>query len=98
MTIKAVQFALAQNTATNLVPSSSFPNLIGSIQDPTPLVLKNEDAAVTIWIGGPDVSATKGQSLVAGQSIPMALYANDIPWGFTSSAANPVISVMVGLQ
>ncbi len=98
MTIKAVQFALVQNTATNLVPSSSFPNLIGSIQDPTPLVLKNEDAAAVIWIGGPDVSASKGLSLAAGASIPMALYANDIPWGFTTSGASPIISVMVGLQ
>lgn len=98
MTIKCVQFALAQNTATNLTPSSSFPNLLPSLQDPTPISIKNEDASAVIYIGGPDVTNTKGQSLAAGASMPMALYANDVPWGYTTSAANPIVSVMVGLQ
>lgn len=98
MTIKARQFALVASTATALLPSTSFSNLKGAVQDPIPVVIKNEDASVTIWIGGPDVDATHGQSLPAGASLPMALYSNDLPWAFTTSGASPIVSVMVGRQ
>ena len=98
MTIKTVQFALAQNTATNLVPASSFPNQPGSLQDPLSCSVKNEDGVATIWIGGPDVTNTKGQSLAPLTSQPFALYKNDIPWAYTTSAGTPVVSVMVAGQ
>ena len=98
MTIKARQFSLAASTATALLPPATFSNLAGATQDPLPVVVKNEDASATMWIGGPDVSATNGQSLTAGQSLPMALYANDYPWVFTTSGSSPIVSVLVGRQ
>lgn len=98
MTIRARQFALVQNTATNLVPIGSFPNQIGAVQMPVQVFLKNEDAAATMWIGGPDVDATHGSSLGPGASLPMSLYSGDIPWAYTTAGTSPIISVMVGGQ
>jgi hypothetical protein len=98
VSIRARQFALVQNTATNLVPIGSFPNQVGAVQMPVQVFLKNEDPTAEMWIGGPDVDATHGSSLPPGASLPMSLYSGDIPWGFTTSGASPIISVMVGGQ
>lgn len=98
MSLKARQFALVQNTATNLFPTGTFPNQPGSNQDRASVSLKNEDSAATIWIGGSDVSNTNGQSLSPGQQMPFALYKNDVPYGYTTASTTPIVSVMAGGQ
>jgi hypothetical protein len=95
MAFKARQFALAQNTATNLLPSSTWTNLTFALQDSLPVSIKNEDASAVVWIGGPDVSNTQGQSLNAGQQIAIAVFSNDVPWAYTTSALSPIVSVLV---
>lgn len=98
MTIKAVQFAIAQNTATLVVPLSSFPNLQPSLQDPLPVEIKNEDTTAVVWWGGPDVTSIKGQSITAGNVAIMNLYGNDLPWVYTTASSNPIVSIVVGRQ
>jgi hypothetical protein len=93
--IKSRQFALVQNTPTNLVPPASFSNLVGHVQDTVPVQVKNEDSSAIIWLGGPDVSDTRGQSLGPGETQPYALYANDYPYAYTTSASSPIVSVQV---
>ena len=99
MAILTVQFALAQNTATRLLSKAAgFNNVSGAAMDPIPLIIKNEDASATVWLSGPTVSPTAGQSLGPGASVAMALYSNDVPYAYTTSAALPIVSVMGGRQ
>ena len=99
MSLRARQITLVISTATNLVTvANGFQNIQGgSLQDPLPIIVKNEDGALTVYIGGPDVDATHGLSLAAGQSLPMALYGGDTPWAFCGTGT-PVISVLAGRQ
>jgi hypothetical protein len=101
MALSARQITLVTSTATPLLVQGSgagttFKNIAGTTVDPLPVSLKNEDASVVIWIGGPDVSATNGQSLNPGQSTVMNVYSNDLPYAF--STGTPIVSVMVGRQ
>ena len=96
MALKAVQITLVTSTATPLLTKALFPNVVGAAADPIPLIVKNEDASIVVWIGGPNVDATHGQSLVAGASIPMALYSNDVPYAF--AVGTPIVSVLAGRQ
>lgn len=95
MPILAVQYTLVENVAQNLL--ASLNNIKGAASDPIPLIVKNEDASNTIWIGGPGVSTTAGQSLLPGAAIPMALYNSDAPYAFCSTGT-PVVSVLAGRQ
>ena len=77
---------------------TKFINIDGSTTDPVPVTIKNEDGSITIYIGGSDVSSTKGQSLVAGGSISYNLYgSSEIPYAIAASAT-PVVSVLCGRQ
>jgi len=96
MALICVQYTLQASTATKLLDPAHFTNVVGAVQDPIPVIIKNEDASATVWIAGQQVSATTGQSLPAGGSIPMALYSNDVPWAF--STGTPIVSVLVGRQ
>jgi hypothetical protein len=98
MALKTRQFALAQNTPTLLLPSNVFTNLTFGLMDSLPVSIKNEDTTAVIWIGGPDVSNTQGQSLQPGQQVPYAVFSNDFPYAYTTSASTPIISVQVGRQ
>lgn len=88
------------STATPLLvkgtAGTDFPQITGSVSGPIPCQIKNEDASAVVWIGGPDVSATDGQSLDAGETLPLNLYGSDIPWAF--STGTPVVSVLCGQQ
>ena len=96
MALSAVQVTLVTMTATPLLTKTLFPNVIGAAMDPIPLIVKNEDAVITVWIGGPNVDSTHGQSLTPGSSIPMALYSNDVPYAWASGT--PIVSVLAGRQ
>ena len=103
MALKARQITLTAAAATPLLVQGStgtkFQNIQGNVTDPLPLIIKNEDAAITVWIGGSDVDPTHGQSLPAGASIPMALYGTniDVPYAYPASGT-PIVSVLVGRQ
>ncbi|HXA33384.1 MAG TPA: hypothetical protein VNV87_14090, partial [Acidimicrobiales bacterium] len=42
---------------------TKFLVIAGNLQDPLPITIKNEDASAVVYVGGPDCSATKGQSI-----------------------------------
>lgn len=95
---------IATNAATHtplLVQGSGsgqFVNIVGSIQDPLPIIIQNLDATIVIYIGGPTVSAATGFPLAAGQSIPMSLYgSSEIPYAISASGT-PSVAVLVGRQ
>jgi hypothetical protein len=100
--LSARQITLVASTATPLLVAgtgtgTTFRNTAGNVQDPLPIQVKNEDAAAVVWIGGPDVNATHGQSLNAGQSVIMNVYGtSEIPYAF--STGTPIVSVLAGRQ
>jgi hypothetical protein len=100
MALSARQITLVASTPTPLLVQGSsgtqFKTISGTVQDLLPVSIKNEDSAATVWIGGPDVSATNGQSLNPGQAVVMNVYSNDLPYAF--STGTPKVSVMVGRQ
>lgn len=100
MPFSARQITLVASTATPLLvqgtTGTKFNNVEGMVSDPLPIQIKNEDATAVVWIGGSDVSATKGQSLDAGQVLPMNVYGTEIPYAF--STGTPIVSVLAGRQ
>lgn len=105
MALSARQITLVASTPTPCLvlgtgSGSTFKNINkGTVQDPLPVVVKNEDAntGIVVWIGGSDVSATNGMSLQPGESLPMALY-NDTEIPYVFSTGTPVVSVLCGRQ
>jgi hypothetical protein len=101
MALKGIQVTLVTSTPTPLLVQGTgagqLKNVAGNIQDPLPLIIQNLDAAITVWIGGPDVSATLGIELLPGASIPMSLYGtSEIPYAF--AVGTPVIAILAGRQ
>lgn len=101
MALSARQITLSASTITALLvlgdgTGTTFKTITGHLQDPVPVTIKNEDAAAIVWVGGPDVSATKGQSVGPGASKTINVYSNDFPFAF--STGTPVISVLCGRQ
>jgi hypothetical protein len=102
MAFASRQTTLVASTPTALLVSGTgtgftFKRIQGTLQDPLPVIIKNEDAAATVWIGGPDVSATQGQSLAPGATDTYNLYGElEIPYAW--STGTPVVSVLVGRQ
>jgi hypothetical protein len=103
VTLYARQITLVGSTITPLIVAgaaltgTTFVNVNGSTQDPLPCRLRNADAAAVVWIGGPDVSATKGTSLKAGETLTMNLYgSSEIPYAF--STGTPIVEVLLGRQ
>ena len=83
-------------TAITLLPSATF-KLTGDLQDPLPVIIRNEDTTNPVVIGGPGVTATTGMTLAAGQSLPMAIYGNDFPSAIVA-VTTVTVSVLVGRQ
>lgn len=99
MAFKAIQLTggAAQAALVLGTGAAQFKNIKGTLQDPLPVSIKNEDATAVVWWGGSDVSATKGQSIPAGGTVIMNLYnESEIPYVF--STGTPVISVVCGRQ
>lgn len=101
MPFLARQITLVGSTATPcLVQGTSgteFPNVTGSVSDPVPCTIKNEATDTTVvYVGGPDVDDTNGQSLPPGASQTYNLYDSDIPYVWSSGT--PVVSVLCARQ
>jgi hypothetical protein len=102
MAFSCRQLTLVASTPTPCLVQGStgtkFPNITGQVGDPIPCTIKNEQADTTVvYVGGPDVSATKGQSIAPGNSQTYNLYSvSDIPYVF--STGTPVVSVLVARQ
>ena len=100
--LSARQLTLVANTATPALvfgdgTGTTFKNINGTLQDPIPVIIKNEDATAIVYVGGPDVSATKGQSIAAGSTFTANLYgSSEIPYVF--SVGTPIVSVLLGRQ
>ena len=75
MAVSSGQFTTSSSTA-GTVPLSGQLNL-GSLADPIPVQLKNIDGAITIYLGGPNVSTSTGYPLLAGASISFGFVAGD---------------------
>jgi hypothetical protein len=102
MALKSFQIATNNATATPLLVvgsgASQIAALTGTLQDPLPVAIQNIDAAITIYLGGPGVTAVNGYPLLAGVSFPLALYgSSEIPYAISASGT-PVIAVLVGRQ
>lgn len=100
MAFKAIQLVAgaAQAAIVQGAGAAQFVNapVKGTLQDPIPVSIKNEDATATMWWGGPDVSATKGQSIAPGATVVMNVYgASEIPWVFGTGGT---FSVVCGRQ
>lgn len=103
MAFKAIQLTLDSETATPTIVRGSgatqFINVpaVGSVGDPIPVIIKNEDASDIVWWGGPDVDDTHGQSIAPGDSVPMNLYGeSEIPYVWCDGT--PIVSVLLGRQ
>ena len=77
---------------------TKFPIIVGSLQDPLPIILQNLDAAINIFIGGPDVSSSNGYALAPGASLPMQLFGeSEIPY-IVAASGTPTLAVLCGRQ
>lgn len=87
-------------TALSTARAIIFTPTTGTLQDPTPLLIQNADAAINIFIGGPTVTntgATTGLLLAPGQVIPLSLINGDILYAIAASGT-PDVAVIAGRQ
>lgn len=104
MAFKAYDITLVEETPTPCLVFGNGDGQIvnmpakGSVGDPIPVMIKNEDGALTVLWGGPDIDNTHGQSIPPGGVVPMNLYGeSEIPWVYSPSGT-PTITVVVGRQ
>jgi hypothetical protein len=69
----------------------------GSISDPVPVVLFNNDAAATLFIGGPNVTTGNGFPILFKTGISFRLMASDPVFGIVA-AGTLDCRVMIGRQ
>jgi hypothetical protein len=102
MAISSRQKALTASTAQACLVAGTgsgftFKNIHGTLQDPIPVSIKNEDASAVVYWGGSDVDSTHGQSIPAGGVVVMNLYGeSEIPYVWSSGT--PTVSVTCGRQ
>jgi hypothetical protein len=98
MALSARQITLVASTITPLLvqgtTGTQFRVITGAAPDPLPVMIQITTG--TVYVGGPDVSATNGLLLQPNVPMVFALYGNDIPYAF--STGTPVVQVMVGRQ
>ena len=103
MAFKSVQLTLSTTAQAAIVKGSSAGQFVigltnSGLQDPLPVSIKNEDAAIVIYWGGPGVTSTTGQSIAAGSEIIMNLYGQlEVPY-LVAASGTPVASVVLGRQ
>lgn len=102
MAFKAARVTLNSSTATALLALGSgagqFPNIGGTASDPLPIQIQNIDGAITIYIGGPAVTAATGYPLAPGQVFTANLYgSSEIPYAIGASGG-PIAAILAGRQ
>lgn len=99
MPFNSTQITLSSANPKPLVLASTFTNVTGANGDELPLVIGNTDAAITMYLGGPTVSAATGYPLVAGASLALTCMGTDATGLYAIAASGtPVIAVLVGRQ
>lgn len=65
-----------------------------SVNDRTTALVKNNDAAITVYLGGSDVDTTDGFPLPAGSTLVIDLGRGDDVWAVAASGT-PTVSVLL---
>ena len=75
------------NTQFNVgVTATQLANpVMGSVTDPVPVAIFNNDAAATLFIGGPNVSAANGFPILKQTGITFRLMASDPVYGIVTA-------------
>lgn len=91
---------VAQSTAAAQVfPSATFPHQIGNMQDSIPAIIKNLDAAITVYIGPVGVTSSTGYPLLPGQSLPFSFITTEMGTVYCVAASGtPTLAILVGRQ
>jgi hypothetical protein len=101
MAFNSAQVVVSSTLATPLIVAGTGPNQFrnpaGVISDPLPLVILNTDAAISVYLGGPNVSATNGLTLGAGQSVTLQIVDGATPYGLAASGS-PRVGILAGRQ
>lgn len=69
--------------------------------DPTPFLIQNTDAANSVFLGGPDVTASGaklGYQLTAGSALPFSLFSSDTLYAISAQAGGVNVVVLAGRQ
>ncbi len=104
MALRSQAIALNTSTATPLLvkgtSSGQFPNISGTVNDPLPVIIQNNNASISITVGGPNVASEGGVVIPAGSSLQLSLIGSpvsDIPYA-VSASATPNATVICGRQ
>lgn len=106
MALRTQAIALNAVTATPLIvkgtTTGTFPNPSGTTGDPLPVVLQNNDPAISVTVGGPNVATEGGIVLLPAGIYPMSLIGDqpivtDIPYAIAASGT-PNLTVQLGRQ
>jgi hypothetical protein len=102
MTVKSTQISVATTGQTELFGPSvtRFGDNFGTVGDPAPVVLVNQDPTNPVYLGGPDVTSsgtTGGVELAAGASVGLSIVEGDVWYGVATGAA-VTVGVAAGRQ
>jgi len=86
-------------TVAPVISGAGLDNLSGAVSDPLPLQIKNIDASITIYIGGPNVTSSNGYPLLAGQSISSSWLQNEVTTLYCVAASGtPILAILTARQ
>lgn len=101
MPFLSAQVTPAADTPTILMVKGTgddqFNNIGGTIQDPTPVRIKNLDDAILVYIGGPDVTVDDGYPLGPAEFIDLRLLSGDVVYALAASGT-PLVGIFAGRQ
>lgn len=105
MGFNSQQVVVSSATATNLITEGTGASGAGFLQthgaagDELPGIIQNIDTAITVYLGGADVSTSNGFPLVAGASLPITFLGHDAKWLYALAASgSPKVAVLLGRQ
>lgn len=86
---------LTTNTETlSTTPEQVIDASSASLNDRTTAVIRNNDAAITIYLGGSDVDAADGFPLLAAETLVIDLGPDDDLWAVAASGT-PTLSILL---
>ncbi len=69
----------------------------GNGMSPEGILIYNEDASITVYVGGPSITTSNGIPIVAGASISFDLITAEVVWAVAASGT-PVIRILTTHQ